>query len=98
VVEPGRVGEVGFCASGARASTCAVDIDVKGATAAPDAAEPEHVIAARRGRRVNDLAEIEAHHGPARKGAAGGHGHPGTSKRVVVQSEPARDGAIEKIR
>ena len=98
MVEPGRVGEVGFCAAGARASTCAVDIDMKGATATLDTAEPEHVVAARRGRRVHDLAKIEAHHDPARKGAAGGHGHPGASERVVMQSEPARDGAVEKLR
>jgi hypothetical protein len=71
---------------------------MKSSPAAPDAAEPEHVVAPRRGHRVHDLAKIEAHHGPAKKVAGGGHGHPGTSKRVVMRSEPARDGAVKKFR
>jgi hypothetical protein len=71
VVEPGRVEKIGGCAAVAPAPASAVDVEAKGVSAAPDAANPEHVVTRRYGRRVHNLAKVEAHHGSARERVSG---------------------------
>ena len=49
-------------------------------------------------RRVQDVAEVEAHHGAAAEGVAGGHGDPGAGRRVEVRDQAAGHRAIEELR
>ncbi len=97
MIEQGCVAEVWGRAAAAAAAAICVDAEAEDVPAAPDMAEPEHLVAPRNGRRVHDLAEVESHHGAAGERRAGGHCHPGAGERVEVRSEAACHCAVEEL-
>ena len=97
MIEKRRVAEVRNRAAPAAAPAGPVDEEAESAPAAPDAPEVEHVVAPGRGRRVQDVTKVEAHHRTAGERLSGCHSDPGTGERVEVRGQASGHRAVEEL-